>query len=183
MNNPEKTTILWSIETLGPAFENRIHGEIMADKKMSIMQFYELVAPDAVKVFYALDHAWAIPRRYDFNEGMDELPVNDLDDDLNMLEESDIKGLRFMVRQRKVSENNLKNHYGLFFSSVHMIVEFRCSRQISRLFLRKPSCLQLSSARFQLSSARFQFLTIHRQPPSARLRLSSTRWLWFTTTQ
>ena len=113
MNNPEKTTILWSIETLGPAFESRIHGEIMTDKKMSIIQFYQLVAPDTVKVFYVLDHVLAIPRRYDFDEVMDELPVNDLDDDLNMLEESDIEGLRFMVRQRKVTQRII-----MVFSSV-----------------------------------------------------------------
>lgn len=103
-NGARTVYLLWAIQPLGllpdGAFlEEGITGERVAAASMTILDFYHMVAPDAVKAFYVLQDVKAVVLRYDKGRIINQLlDVRDLDDHLTILLDSHIQGLRFFVK-------------------------------------------------------------------------------------
>lgn len=102
--SPQSVYLLWAIQPLGCLPDGGFHeegitGERVADTSMTILDFYQMVAPDAVKAFYVLQDVKAVVLRYHHGRIIDELlDVRDLDDNLRMLADSHIQGLKFFVK-------------------------------------------------------------------------------------
>lgn len=112
MSESEKISFLWAIEFL-PGIsgytpsDQDLRGVQEVGKDWNIKIFYERVAPESVKEFYSLERIKAIPSKRGMNialykflyneEPKGEITIDKLEDDLTILADLNIEGIKFVV--------------------------------------------------------------------------------------
>lgn len=112
MSESDKISFLWAIEFL-PGIsgytpsDQDLRGIQEVGKDWNVKVFFDRVAPESVKEFYNLERVKAIPSKRGMNvalykflyneEPKGEITIDKLEDDLTILADLDIEGIKFVV--------------------------------------------------------------------------------------